>query len=200
VIAPEQARHDFASGWAERHLMRLFLTSSALALGLLAAGASLAQEAPDGPLPTAGSTAGGAPTAAEPGRIVSTPAPARTQPPPLTDDLMAAADAGRRAPLLGEYHGSVGAMVGSGGLRGAYGHIVAHPSDHVAVDLRFSTLHAHGYPYGGYAYGAYPYGSGYGLGLGLSLGPNASRDERPYPGGWTTEVLAPEDDPPPPGH
>jgi hypothetical protein len=131
----------------------------------------------------------GAASDAAPAQVVQTPSPplAGAQP-PLTDDLMAAADAGRHAPLLGEYHGEVGAVVGTGGLRGAYGHINAHPNDHMTLDLRFSTLHAHGYPYGGI------------YGPGVYADPLYDRSYRHGADGWTTELLGPgQDAPPPPG-
>ena len=168
--------------------MRLILPSCILACALLMAGTVSAQEASDGPVPTAGSKAGGAPTEGSAAEIDRTPAAPRPQPQPLTDDLMAAADAGRRAPLLGEYHGSVGAVVGTGGLRGAYGHINAHPNDNLTIDLRFSTLHAKGYPYGG-LYGPGLYGPGaYGPGAYVGLPYRSSSD------GWTTEVLGPDEE------
>lgn len=191
---------DFAAEGAERGHMRLTLLSSALACAALVAGAASAQDAPDGPVPTAGSKAGGAPTEAAPAQVVQTPPAARPQQQPLASDLMAASDAGRRAPLLGEYHGEVGAVVGTGGLRGAYGHINAHPNDNMTIDLRFSTLHAKGYPYGG-AYGPGFYGPGaYGPGVYGGYGPGAygpPLGSRPGPDGWTTETLEPDEAAPP---
>jgi hypothetical protein len=180
--------------------MRLTLLSSALGCALLVASAASAQEAPDGPVPTAGSKAGGAPTEEASAQVVRTPPASRPQQQPLASDLMAASDAGRRAPLLGEYHGEVGAVVGTGGLRGAYGHINAHPNDNMTIDLRFSTLHGRG-AYGGYygpgfygpgLYGPSPYGpSVYGPG---PYGPPGSR---PGPDGWSTETLEPDEAAPP---
>lgn len=165
--------------------MRLILTTSVLACSLLVAGAAWAQETSDGPLATAGSKAGGAPSEAAPAQVVQTPSAAKAQPQPSNDDLMAAAETGRRAPLLGEYHGSVGAVVGTGGLRGAYGHINAQPNEHVTVDLRFSTLHGQGYAYPG-AYGP-----------GLYVDPMARPPLYPHGSdGWSTEVLGPGDEPP----
>jgi hypothetical protein len=170
--------------------MRLILTSSVLAFTLAAGGAACAQQPADGPVATANSKSGGAPTDAAPAQIVQTPPAGPAGPQPLASDLMAAAEAGRRAPLLGDYHGSVGAVVGTGGLRGAYGHINAHPSDDVTVDLRFSALHARGYPYGGYyGPGFYEpglYGPGF-YGPGGYAGPPPGY--RPGLDGWTTEVL-----------
>lgn len=172
--------------------MRLIPPSTVLACALLLAGAATAQEAPDGPVPTAGSKAGGAPTDTAPATVVQTPAAPRPQSQqPLSSDLMAAADAGRHAPLLGEYHGEVGAVVGTGGLRGAYGHINAHPNEHVTLDLRFSTLHARGYPYGDV------YGPGF-YGPGVYADPLYDRSNRPVaPDGWSTEELGPDQDAPP---
>lgn len=164
--------------------MRLILTSSLIACSLLAAGGASAEEPSDAPLATAGSKAGGAPTEAGPAQVVQTPPAAKAQPLATNDDLMAAAETGRRAPLLGEYHGSVGAVVGTGGLRGAYGHINAQPNEHVTVDLRFSTLHGQGYAYPG-AYGP-----------GLYVDPLSRPPLYPsHSSGWSTEVLGPDDAP-----
>jgi hypothetical protein len=189
---PKQHGHDFAAEHAQLGLRRrriaLAVPLSVAAL-LLGAGLACAQ-ASDAPISTAGSNAGAAPTTTDPG-----PSPAQALPRPSDEkqrvqpdirDLEAAAESGRHAPLLGEYHGEVGAMVGTNGLRGAYGRIVAHPNDKTTVDLRFSTLHENGLPYGygyGYGYAAEPgwryrqqgldYNS---FGLGLTLGP-AARDQ-----------------------
>lgn len=117
-------------------------------------GAARAQS--DGPVATAGG-GGGAPTATDlgPSPVRETPAAPMVQPSRNISDLEVAADHGRRAPLLGEYHGQVGAVVGTNGLRGAYGRIVAHPTDNASVDLRFSTIRQNGY--GGFGYGGFGY-------------------------------------------
>lgn len=162
-------RHDFAAdraqlGWMHpvRHLT--VLAGAALLLG---SGAAAAQTG-DTPVSTAGSRAGGVPVEpapdAAPGKVRETPAPPPIQPSRRYDDMEAAADSGRHAPLLGDYHGEVGAVVGTNGTRGAYGRIVSHPTDNTAIDLRFSTMHQNGYyPYA--AYGGGPFSGGpYGFG------------------------------------
>jgi hypothetical protein len=173
--------HDFAAERAQRGRMRLTLPAAALSCALLAAHSAAAQEAPDGPVASAGSKAGGAPTDPGPVEVRRTPTA-----PPAQPDLRgfeAAADAGRRAPLLGEYHGEVGAVVGTNGLRGAYGHVNARPSDNVTLDLRFSTLHANGLVYGAPVYGP-----------GLYADPLYGPPYRPGPDEWTTEVLGTDED------
>lgn len=147
--------HVFAAVGGQPSGMRRLsrhLTVLAGAALLFGADAAAAQTS-DAPVSTAGSRAGGAPVEAGQAAVRETPAPPPVQPVRDISDLETAADHGRRAPLLGEYHGEVGGVVGTNGLRGAYGRIVARPNDHVAVDFRFSTLHQNGYPYDGYVYG-----------------------------------------------
>jgi hypothetical protein len=166
-MAAKQTGHVFAAEHRQLVGMRLSSPKLLVLAGaglLLCAGSALAQTSEA--VTTAGSSAGGVPTAADeaPSTVHQTPRPAEVQPLPDFRDLEAAADAGRKAPLLGEFHGEVGGVVGTGGLRGAYGHVTTHPSDNSTVDLRFSTIHQNGgfYGYGGYG-GAYgPYYDAYG--------------------------------------
>jgi hypothetical protein len=151
--------HVFAAMRAQPATMRRSLRPLTVLAGaalLLCVGVASAQTS-DAPVSTAGSRAGGAPVDAGPATVGQTPSPPPVQPARDISDFETAADHGRRAPLLGEYHGEVGAMVGTNGLRGAYGRIIAHPNDHMAIDLRFSTIHQNGGIYGGY--GGYGYGS-----------------------------------------
>lgn len=166
-MAAKQTGHVFAVEHRQPIGMRLSSPKLLVLAGaglLLCAGQALAQTSEA--VTTAGSSAGGVPTAAdEPAATVrQTPPPAQPQPLPDFRDLEAAAEAGHKAPLLGEFHGEVSGVVGTGGLRGAYGHIQAHPSDNSTVDLRFSTIRQNGgiYGFGGYG-GAYgPYYDAYG--------------------------------------
>lgn len=156
MIGMKSGGHDFAAERAQLRRMRLCspqLLVLAGAVFTLCAGPALAQS--EAPVTTAGSTAGGVPTATEtaPTTVRQTPAPAQIQPMPDFRELEAAAEQGRRAPLLGDYHGEVSAVVGTNGLRGAAGRIVAHPTDNMTLDLRFSTIHQNGGLYDGYVYG-----------------------------------------------
>jgi hypothetical protein len=181
--------HDFAAERAQPDPMRLTLLASAVTCALLAASAAYAQSAPDGPVATAGSTAGGVPTETGPAEVRQTPSSPAPQSLNL-GDFETAAEQGRRAPLLGEYHGEVGAVVGTNGLRGAYGHINAHPSDNVTLDLRFSTLHGNGLLYGPPVYGPGLYAPGpYGP------EPRVRLDRDPL----SPDAMDPLTAPPPPG-
>lgn len=191
MIDMKRHSHDFAFDQAQLGGMRsrspLTLLASIGALALTS-GLAHAQASGDAPVTTANSNAGATPNATDPGPPVpySLPHPQATpdQTAQNIRDFEAAADSGRRAPLLGEFHGEVGATVGTNGLRGAYGHIVAHPTDNSTVDLRFSSMHENGLPYYGYGYspgwryrqGGMDFNS---IGLGLTLGPAGHRAEPP---------------------